>query len=514
VTLALLRAQRSSLPVVLGSATPSLESLERVEEHKAVALLLPQRATGAAAPALHLIDLRRHAATQGIATPTLAAIERHLGAGRSGPALSEPPRLRTDAVLPGLRLVRGVRPLRCAVDGAPARALAALPSLRLEQPIPEVCAVCGQPAKPVGQGTERIEETLQLLLPDVPLVRIDRDAIRRKGMLEDALASVHAGTARVLVGTQMLTKGHDFPNVSLVVVLNADQGLFGTDFRASERLAQTIVQVAGRAGRAGRPGEVLIQTEFPEHPLLRQLVDKGYDAFAVAALAERRQARWPPYARLAVLRAEASRRELPHAFLERALEVAPARDSADVELLGPAWAPMERRAGHYRAQLLAHAITQHRCSDCWRAGSRPSRRCLKRAGCAGRLTSIRWNFSERRSARLMQRSQFLRCQLAVVVGIEAAETFSELRERDLCFRQVERVVAILVGRLELLAQVVAMVTAPVVARGLHLGRCQRAVLVGVEARETLAMRGDALSASAREILPSLSVSAAFQCSPA
>jgi primosomal protein N' (replication factor Y) len=153
----------------------------------------------------------------------------------------------------------------------------------------------------------------------------------------------------------MLTKGHDFPDVSLVVVLNADQGLFGTDFRASERLAQTIVQVAGRAGRAGRPGEVLIQTEFPEHPLLRQLVTGGYDAFATAALAERRAARWPPYARLAILRAEAPRRELPQRFLELALGVAPARD--DVELLGPAWAPMERRAGHYRAQLLAHAAT-------------------------------------------------------------------------------------------------------------------------------------------------------------
>jgi primosomal protein N' (replication factor Y) len=158
----------------------------------------------------------------------------------------------------------------------------------------------------------------------------------------------------VLVGTQMLTKGHDFPDVSLVVVLNADQGLFGTDFRASERLAQTIVQVAGRAGRAERPGEVLIQTEYPEHPLLRQLVEGGYDAFATAALAERKAARWPPFARLAILRAEATRRELPQRFLELALGSAPAYGN-DVELLGPAWAPMERRAGHYRAQLLVHA---------------------------------------------------------------------------------------------------------------------------------------------------------------
>jgi primosomal protein N' (replication factor Y) len=209
--------------------------------------------------------------------------------------------------------------------------------------------------KPVGQGTERVEETLALLFPDVPLARIDRDAVRRRGALEEVLDRVTRGEVRLLVGTQMLAKGHHFPDVSLVVVLNADQGLFGTDFRASERLAQSIVQVAGRAGRAERPGEVLIQTEYPEHPLLAQLVAGGYDAFAEAALVERRQARWPPFARIAVLRAEAARKDLPVAFLDRAREVAVASSAAGVELLGPAVAPMERRAGHYRAQLLLHA---------------------------------------------------------------------------------------------------------------------------------------------------------------
>jgi primosomal protein N' (replication factor Y) len=153
----------------------------------------------------------------------------------------------------------------------------------------------------------------------------------------------------------MLTKGHHFPDVSLVVVLNADQGLFGTDFRASERLAQTIVQVAGRAGRAERPGEVLIQTEYPEHPLLTQLITGGYEAFAAAALEERKAARWPPFARIAVLRAEAARRETPLAFLDLAREQAAALAGAEVEILGPATAPMERRAGLFRAQLLLHA---------------------------------------------------------------------------------------------------------------------------------------------------------------
>ncbi len=355
--LALVRAQRLGIPVVLGSATPSLESLERVRSGKATLLELPNRTAGASQPALHLIDLRKHAETQGIATPTVLAVKRHLDAGgqvllylnRRGyaPSLFCPscgwvaPCPRCDA---RLTVHQREHRLHCHHCGT-------------EQRVPEHCPNCSEAVKPVGQGTERMEETLARLFPDVPLERIDRDAVRRRGALEEALDRVTRGEVRLLVGTQMLTKGHHFPDVSLVVVLNADQGLFGTDFRASERLAQTIVQVAGRAGRAERPGEVLIQTEYPEHPLLAQLVSGGYDAFASAALEERRQARWPPFARVAVLRAEAARRETPLEFLDRAREIAESLATADVEVLGPAAAPMERRAGHYRAQLLLHAAT-------------------------------------------------------------------------------------------------------------------------------------------------------------
>jgi primosomal protein N' (replication factor Y) len=355
--LALVRAQRLAIPVVLGSATPSLESLERARSGRAVLLPLPDRTAGASQPALHLVDLRRHAATQGIATPVVLAIKRHLDAGgqvllylnRRGyaPTLFCPscgwaaPCPRCDA---RLTVHQRERRLHCHHCGT-------------EQRAPETCPTCGEAVKPVGQGTERIEETLAQLFPGTPLARIDRDAVRRRGALEAALERVTSGEVRLLVGTQMLTKGHHFPDVSLVVVLNADQGLFGTDFRASERLAQSIVQVAGRAGRAERPGEVLIQTEYPEHPLLAQLVGGGYDAFAAAALEERRQARWPPFARIAVLRAEAARRDGPLEFLERAREIAAFMAGTEVEILGPASAPMERRAGHYRAQLLLHAAS-------------------------------------------------------------------------------------------------------------------------------------------------------------
>ncbi|HVN41500.1 MAG TPA: primosomal protein N' [Steroidobacteraceae bacterium] len=353
--LALVRAQRLGIPVVLGSATPSLESLERARAGRSTLLVLPNRTAGARPPELHLIDLRRHGETQGIATPTLLTMQRHLAGGgqvllylnRRGyaPTLFCPacgwiaPCPRCDA---RLTVHRREHALHCHHCGT-------------EQPVPEFCPDCGEAVKPVGQGTERVEETLAQHFPGVALERIDRDAVRRRGSLEEALGRIQRGEVRILVGTQMLTKGHHFPEVSLVVVLNADQGLFSTDFRSAERLAQTIVQVAGRAGRAERAGEVLIQTEYPEHPLLAQLVAGGYDAFAEAALEERREARWPPFARVAVLRAEAAERTRPLAFLDAARALAESLAEPGVEVLGPAAAPMERRAGHFRAQLLVHA---------------------------------------------------------------------------------------------------------------------------------------------------------------
>jgi primosomal protein N' (replication factor Y) len=190
--------------------------------------------------------------------------------------------------------------------------------------------------------------------------------VRDAAELEAVVGRVASGAARILVGTQMVTKGHDFPNVTLVVVLNADQGLFSTDFRAAERLAQTVVQVAGRAGRAQRPGEVLIQTEYPEHPLLTQLLASGYDGFATAALAERREAHWPPFTRLASLRASATDADTAMRFLRAARSAA--TPPAPVRLLGPAPAAMARRAGRHHAQLLLESADRaalHRFLAAW-----------------------------------------------------------------------------------------------------------------------------------------------------
>jgi len=222
-----------------------------------------------------------------------------------------------------------------------------------ERPIDPACPDCGsEELRALGQGTERVEEDLAERYSAHGVVRIDRDSTRRRGALAEKLASVLDGTNRLLVGTQMLAKGHHFPEVTLVGILNADNGLFSTDFRAAERVAQLIVQVTGRAGRAERPGRVLIQTHHPEHPLLQALLTQGYAAFAKAALAEREEVGLPPYTHLAMLRAEAVSESAALAFLDEAVTALPASLRGDVMLLGPVPAPMSRRGGRYRAQLL------------------------------------------------------------------------------------------------------------------------------------------------------------------
>ena len=353
--LAVVRAQRLGIPVILGSATPSLESLENARAGRYARLLLPERPGEARHPRVAVVDLRHHLAHEGLATPTFESITRHLQA--SGQVLVFLNR-------------RGYAPtLFCPGCGwiAPCHACDArltvhLRSQRLrchhcgsQEPMPLACPQCGHEVKPVGQGTERVEDLLRDRFPDVQLARLDRDSVRRKGDLQSILGRVTSGEARILVGTQMLTKGHHFPEVTLVVIVNADQGLFSADFRASERLAQTIVQVAGRAGRASRPGEVLVQTEFPEHPLLKSLLHSGYDGFAAAALAERAQAEWPPFSRLALLRADARDAEAPFEFLNSARAVGEESLDQAVQLFGPVAASMARRAGRHHAQLLAQS---------------------------------------------------------------------------------------------------------------------------------------------------------------
>ncbi|MBW7930582.1 MAG: primosomal protein N' [Gammaproteobacteria bacterium] len=353
--IAVWRAHQLGMAVVLGSATPSLESLANVEAGRYRRLRLPERTAGARHPGVQLVDLRRHLVHDGLTQPLIDAIDRHLQ--DAGQVLIY---LNRRGYAPTLMCTGCGQSLECR--RCDARMVLHWREARLSchhcgasRAVPERCATCGGELHAVGQGTERLEAALMRLFPGYPLVRIDRDTTRARGEVERRLEEAASGRARILLGTQMLAKGHDFPDVTLVGIIDADQGLFGTDFRAGERLAQTFVQVAGRAGRAGKPGEVYIQTLFPEHPLLQALIREGYDSFAEAALAERRAAGWPPFSHLAMLRAEAPSRAPALDFLGQARAAGEACGTAGIRLLGPAPAPMERRAGRYRAQLLVEA---------------------------------------------------------------------------------------------------------------------------------------------------------------
>ncbi|TVR61571.1 MAG: primosomal protein N' [Candidatus Competibacteraceae bacterium] len=368
--LAVIRGQQLDIPVVLGSATPALESVHNAQRERYRLLRLPERVGGGAEPSIDILDVRRQPLIEGLSRPLLERMRLHLA--------------RNEQVLLFLNR-RGFAPiLLCHECGwlSACRHCDARMTLHLRQrrlichhcgdsrPVDRVCPVCGSvDLRPLGQGTERLETALRQEFPDLGIARMDRDSTRRRGSLETLLADIHNGDHRILIGTQMLAKGHHFPDVTLVGIVDADQGLYGVDFRSSERMAQLILQVAGRAGRAEKPGNVIIQTHHPDHPLLRVLVSQGYPAFATAALAERQAALLPPFAHQALLRAEAADPERATAFLTAARALAdPLADG--VELLGPAPAPMERRAGRYRAQLLlqaTHRQVLHRFLDRWTA---------------------------------------------------------------------------------------------------------------------------------------------------
>lgn len=351
--LAIVRAQRAGCPMVLGSATPSFESLRHALSGRYAHLRLDQRAAGASRPTIELLDIRDQPLQSGIARPLLDRVADVLAAGRQ--------------VILFLNR-RGFAPvLACFSCGwvsdcphCDARQTVHRHNGMLwchhcgsQRRVPRACPACGvADLHPLGQGTEQLEVFLAERFAGYPLIRVDRDATARKGSLEHKLQQIRQTDAALLVGTQMLAKGHDWPGVTLVGVLDADGGLYSADFRATERMAQLLEQVAGRAGRGEHPGQVVIQTRFPDHPLLQALVRRGYRAFARDALEEREAACLPPYTFQALLRAEARQGERAQAFLEDVAAMVRQLPAAPVDLWGPVPAPMARRAGRCRAHLL------------------------------------------------------------------------------------------------------------------------------------------------------------------
>lgn len=350
---ALWRARQLSIPIILGSATPSLESLYNATRAKYQRLTLTQRAQSTAPTRFCIQDIRSLPLEHGLAKPTLARIREHLERGqqvlvfinRRGFApvmLCHECGWMADcrACDSHLTLHRKSHRLQCHHCGASAR-------------IPSACPDCqSMDLVPVGNGTQRVFDYLQTCFPNVSMARIDRDEVRRKGELEAHLEKILQGETQLCVGTQMLAKGHHFPGLTLVVILDADNGLQNPDFRATERFGQLLTQVAGRAGREALAGEVLIQTHFPQHPLLNLLVREGYEAFAERLLSERREGLLPPYQYLALLRAEGREAAPVLAFLHEARRLL---QHPALEIMGPAPAPLSRKAHQHRLQLLLRA---------------------------------------------------------------------------------------------------------------------------------------------------------------
>ena len=351
--LALVRGRKLGVPVLLGSATPSLESLHNALAGRYRHLRLAERAGGARPPAVRVLDVRKRPLRDGLSDGLLDAVAACLDRGEQALVFKNrrgyAPVLichdcgwsahckRCDAAM---TVHAGGRRLICHHCGARATP-------------PNACPDCASLAlQPQGAGTERLEQALAARFPDARLVRVDRETTRRRDALEKHLARL-GDEPGILVGTQILAKGHDLPRLTLVAVVGVDEGLFSADFRAGEKLAQLLIQVAGRAGRAQLPGEVVLQTHHPDHPLLGTLLNGGYPAVAALQLAEREAAGFPPYAHLALLRAEAGTEGEVHGFLQEAHAAFEAREG--VHANGPMPAPMARRAGKARGQLLVDA---------------------------------------------------------------------------------------------------------------------------------------------------------------
>ncbi len=349
--LALVRGRALDVPVVLGSGTPSLESLANAEAGRYRTLHLRARPGALRPPQVEIIDMRAQRLEHGMSPALLAAIAQTLDRGEQALVFRNrrgyAPVLLCHACGWHADCPRCERPLTLH---ARARQLVCH-HCDFRQRLMAACPACGSGELTAqGQGTERLEEALLTRFPQVPILRVDRETTQRRDAFAGLLAQLHDEQPAILVGTQMLAKGHDLPNLTLVAIVGVDEGLHSVDFRASERLAQLVVQVAGRAGRARKPGRVLLQTHKPQHPLLRNLLAHGYAATARELLTERRLSDLPPYSYQALLRAEAPTPAAVDAFLAAARAALPA--VSPLVVAGPMPAPMPLRAGRHRGQLL------------------------------------------------------------------------------------------------------------------------------------------------------------------
>lgn len=361
--LAVMRANINQITIVLGSATPSLESLLNVKRHRYHYLSLPKRAGKAQLPHYQIIDLRHAQVEEGLSLSLLQMIRKHLD--------------EENQVMLFLNR-RGFAPVlyctECAWVAGCKRCDARLvyhrspPQLQChhcdaKSDVPKYCMQCHANAlQPIGLGTQRLQETLTKHFPEIPIIRVDRDSAKKKGAMEELFKQINTEKKAILLGTQMLAKGHHFPQVTLVGIVDIDYGLFSADFRAAEQMGQLLLQVAGRAGRVEKLGTVVLQTHHPEHPLLKTLIQQGYQAYSEKLLLEREEAILPPYSYFAIFRAESYKEQGVNYFLNTVKEICSSLTDS-VTVLGPAPALIAKRKGLHCQHLLVRAdkrsVLQH-----------------------------------------------------------------------------------------------------------------------------------------------------------
>ena len=363
---AIYRAKQLAVPVVLGSATPSLESQHNANRGHYQRIILSKRAMRAKIPQVKLIDLRSKPVTDGLSSELLQSIKAELTRGHQillflnrrgyAPVLlchdcawtAECPRCKAHMVFYKKQNI-----LKCH-------------HCLNQEKAPAACPQCdSENILFLGEGTQRIEDRLKEIFPGTALIRIDRDSTHGKNTLQDKLDDIRNGRYQIIIGTQMLTKGHDFPNVTLVGILNVDHGLLSSNFRATEHLAQLIVQVSGRAGRSLHKGKVLLQTHQPEHPLLKCLLSQGYRDFSEELLKQRELYALPPYTYMLLVRARALRQELTHRFLQEIKSSMQHADTFGLNLFGPIPANLERKAGMYQSLLVVIASSRRAMHKHW-----------------------------------------------------------------------------------------------------------------------------------------------------
>ena len=352
--LAVIRARKENIPIILGSATPSIESLNNCVTKRYEQLMLPQRAGEALQPQWSIIDLKNVNIEAGIASTTLLAISETISNGHQVLIFLNRRGFAPAIICHHCGWAADCHSCDTKLTVHRARNRLICHHCDYQQAIPKHCPNCmSHDLVPMGEGTEQSEDYLKRYFPDTNIMRVDRDSTRKKGAMQTVFNEVERGEPCILIGTQMLAKGHHFSNVTLVVVLDADSGLFSPDFRSQERLAQLLTQVAGRSGRGQLPGRVFIQTHQPEHPLLESLIHKGYNTLAIDLMTQRRQYELPPYRHLAVIRAESQWAKTAETFLHHARataqKICPASES--ITYLGPLPAMLEKRAGRYRFVL-------------------------------------------------------------------------------------------------------------------------------------------------------------------